>query len=240
MYKIFSRAEIEHLYNTHIKKDESYFAPIKKEEILSLKFEYNVGEKHFTHSPEGHDFPRIKCLLDFKAWIKKYNITDIKHFLATDISDPEVNFLKFKDHTSIWYDEKTEANDLHTVKLENNKYDFVLFSQTIEHLYNPFMALTNLYNATTEGGYIFTSMPTINIPHMTPIHFNGYTPMGLCMLFESVGFKTVEIGYWGNYKYIKRIFKKHSWPDYRKLMNFFGQVANEPKNVAQTWILARK
>ncbi len=240
MTRTFSRSEIENLYNIHIKKDEVYFAPITKEEILSLKFEYSVGSQKFFYSPEGHDFPRIKCLLDFRAWIEKHNINNIKNFLSTDLSDPEVNFLKFNNYTSINYDEKSEANDLHTINLEKNKYDFILFNQTIEHLYNPFLALTNLYNATQEGGYIFTSMPTINIPHMVPIHFNGYTPMGLCMLFESVGYKTVEVGYWGNYRYIKTIFKKHSWPDYRKLLNIFGKVINEPKNVAQTWILAKK
>lgn len=240
MTKIFSKADIESLYNQHIKKDKAYFAPIKKKEILSLKFQYTIGGQTFTHSPEGHDFPRIKCMLDFRNWIEKYNIGTVEHFLATDISDPEINFLKYDNYTSILYDQDTEENDLHTIKLEPNKYDFVLFSQTIEHLYNPFLALTNLYNATKPGGHIFTSMPTINIPHMTPFHFTGYTPMGLCMLFESVGFKTVEVGYWGNYEYIKTIFKTHSWPDYKKLLNILGQIKNKPRNVAQTWILAKK
>ncbi len=240
MPKIFSKAEIEEFYKKHIKKDKSYYAPITKKEILSLKFEYTVGDRHFAHSPEGHDFPSIKCLLDFMSWVEKYQINNIEHFLSTDLSDPEVNFLKFKNYTDIQYDDKTEANDLHTIKLEPNTYDFVLFSQTIEHLYNPALALSNLYNATKEGGYIFTSVPTINIPHMTPIHFGGYTPMGLCMLFESAGYKTLEVGNWGTYNYIKTIFKTHNWPDYSKLINIFGRIKNKERNVAQTWILAQK
>lgn len=240
MAKIFSNHEIEVLHGKYVLKNKAYFNPITKKEIESLKFEYMVDAQKFTFSPEGHDFPRIKCLLDFRSWIADHQIGQIGHLLSTDVSDPEISFLKYQKLTAIPYDPATGENDLHTISLEKEAYDFVLFSQTIEHLYNPFIALANLYEATKPGGYIFTSMPTINIPHMTPIHFTGYTPMGLCLLFESAGFNTVEIGYWGNFKYISSIFKTHLWPDYRKLLNMFGGVPNEERNVAQTWILARK
>ena len=76
--------------------------------------------------------------------------------------------------------------DLHTIASTTefeNEFDFFLFNQTIEHLYNPFEAMKQVYEIVKPGGYVFTSVPTINIPHMTPIHFNGYTPMGLAMLF---------------------------------------------------------
>jgi len=52
----------------------------------------------------------------------------------------------------------------------------------IEHLYNPFMAMENIYKYIKPGGYVYTSVPTINIPHMTPIHYNGYNPY---VLFNS-------------------------------------------------------
>ena len=73
-----------------------------------------------------------------------------------------------------------------------NSFDFFLFNQTLEHLYNPFHAVENIYKIVKPGGYVFTSVPTLNIPHMTPVHFNGFTPMGLAMLFLSAGFEIVD------------------------------------------------
>ena len=71
---------------------------------------------------------------------------------------------------------------------------------------------------------------------MTPIHFNGFTPMGLSMLFKTANFEIIEIGQWGNYEYISKLFHTHSWPSFNTLSDF----TNEDKNVAQCWILARK
>jgi hypothetical protein len=87
---------------------------------------------------------------------------------------------------------------------------------------------------------LFTSVPTINIPHMVPFHFNGYTPIGLCMLMKSVGFEIVELGYWGNFKYISELFNKHNWPSYEQLIDDNNNITNEPKNVVQCWILVKK
>ena len=116
-----------------------------------------------------------------------------------------------------------------------------MFSQTIEHLYNPLLAIKKIYEHIKPGGYVFTSVPTINIPHMTPIHFNGIYPMGLVTLFESVGFNVLETGQWGNHNYIKYIFKNHDWPDYNQLKIVGnGKVVNEDKNIAQCWCLAQK
>jgi hypothetical protein len=98
----------------------------------------------------------------------------------------------------------------------------------------------NLKEHLKEGGYMFTSMPTINIPHMLPFHYNGYTPLGLCMLMKSVGLEVVELGYWGNYDYISKLFKTHNWPSYEDLIDKDGNIPNEQNNEVQCWILVRK
>ena len=97
------------------------------------------------------------------------------------------------------------------------------------------MALENIYKYVKPGGYVFTSVPTINIPHSTPIHYNGYNPMGLTLLFLSTGFDVIETGQWGNYDYINQLFKQHSWPDVSQVSH-----VNEERNVSQCWILARR
>ena len=74
---------------------------------------------------------------------------------------------------------------------------------------------------------------------MTPIHFNGYTPMGLAMLFKTCNFEIIEMGQWGNLDYIVKLFYSHSWPGYDTL-NKNNIVTNEERNVCQCWILAQK
>ena len=130
--------------------------------------------------------------------------------------------------------------DLHTIsKHFKNEFDFFLFNQTIEHLYNPFEAIKQIYEIVKPGGYVFTSVPTINIPHMTPVHFNGFTPMGLAMLFKSANFEVIEIGQWGNFEYIQKLWNTHNWPGYDQL-HHNNIITNEEKNVCQCWILAKK
>jgi len=117
----------------------------------------------------------------------------------------------------------------------------MLFSQTLEHLYNPLLAVKNIFEHMAPGGYVFTSVPTINIPHMIPAHFSGIYPMGLATLFMSVGFNLLEIGQWGNHNYLKFIFKNHTWPDHNQLKEVGnGIIIKEDRKIAQCWCLVHK
>jgi SAM-dependent methyltransferase len=224
---MISEEEIYKLYNNKVKLPESYF---KKYEILPI-----CTVKTYNYTWSGHDFPRIWCILDFIEWIKKYNI-NVKHLGYTWDNDPELEFITPSKKTLISYPQY----DLHNISnYFKNEFDFFLFNQTIEHLYNPFEAIKQIYEIIKPGGYVFTSVPTLNIPHMTPFHFNGFTPMGLAMLFKTANFEIIEIGQWGNFDYISKLWSTHSWPDYDKLNNY-NIVTNEERNVCQCWILARK
>jgi len=224
---MFTEDELNYIYHNKVKLPPSYF---KKYESVPpcpvKKYNYDWG---------NHDFPRTWCILDFIEWTNKHNIT-IEH-LGYTADDPELEFILPSKKTLISYPQY----DLHTVSNHfNNEFDFFLFNQTIEHLYNPFEAVKQIYNTLKPGGYVFTSVPTLNIPHLTPIHFNGYTPMGLAMLFKSSNFEIVEIGQWGNFDYIAKLWNTHSWPGYYNLRNNNNIVVNEERNACQCWILARK
>lgn len=222
--KVFSERELMEIYNNIVKKDSNYFKknnPLPNCPIISWNFNWS-----------GHDLPRNFAILDFREWIKKHNISNGQELGITGKDDPELNFLNYNNKNLLSY----PPYDLHKYySIFNNKFDFFIFNQTIEHLYNPFLALENIYKYIKSGGYIYTSVPTINIPHLTPIHYNGYNPMGLALLFISVGFEVLETGQWGNYEYINKLFKDHKWPDANKVSHI-----NEEKNVAQCWILAKK
>ena len=224
---MFSESEITQIYKTKVKLPSSYF---KKYETLPncpvMSYNYNWG---------NHDFPRTWCILDFIEWTKKHNI-QVDHLGYTCNNDPELEFIHPSRKTFMPYPQY----DLHTISRHfNNEFDFFLFNQTIEHLYNPFEAIKQIYQIVKPNGYVFTSVPVINIPHMTPFHFNGYNPMGLAMLFKSANFEIVEIGQWGNYDYITKLWKMQDWPDYN-MLHTNNVVNNEEDNVCQCWILAKK
>jgi SAM-dependent methyltransferase len=224
---MFSEEEIRALYNNKVKLPDSYFH--KYENIPPCPV------KSFGYHWQNFDYPRNWCILDFIDWIKKHNIS-VEHLAYTYEGDAEVEFINPVKKTLISY----PPYDLHTISTHfKDEFDFFLFNQTIEHLYNPFEAVKQIYETLKPGGYVFTSVPTLNIPHMTPIHFNGFTPMGLAMLFKTANFEVVEIGQWGNFDYIQRLWGNHEWPGYNTLQNN-NFVSNEERNVCQCWILAKK
>jgi len=224
---MYTAADIVKIYNDKVKLPPSYF---KKYEVLP-----KCPVRAYNYEWGYYDFPRTWCILDFIEWTKKHNI-QINHLGYTCESDVELEFINPVKKTLVSY----PPYDLHTISNSfRNEFDFFLFSQTIEHLYNPFDAMKQIYEIVKPGGYVFTSVPTINIPHMTPIHFNGFTPMGLAMLFKSANFEIIEIGQWGNYEYIQKLWNTHNWPGY-DVLNHNNEVTNEERNVCQCWILARK
>ena len=189
---MFSEEDIKNLYINKVKLPETYF---KKYETLPSHL---LQQDNYNWM--DYDFPRTWCVLDFIEWNQKHKI-NIEHLGYTCDIDPELEFIVPLRKTILPYPQY----DLHNIsKHFKNEFDFFLFSQTIEHLYNPFEAIKQIYEIVKPGGYVFTSVPTLNVPHMMPIHFNGYTPMGLAMLFKSANFEIVEIGQWGNFDYIQK------------------------------------
>jgi SAM-dependent methyltransferase len=222
--KKFSANKLEQIYTTIVKHNNSYFTKHKRLPSCPIKsWNYQWGDK---------DMPRNFCVLDFIEWVQKHDISSGNTLGITCPTDMELEFLNYKNTTTLSY----PPYDLHELYDQFiNVFDFFVFNQTIEHLYNPFIVIENIYQYVKPGGYVFTSVPTINIPHMTPIHYNGYNPMGLAILFISAGFDVVECGQWGNHEYINKLFKTHCWPGADKVSH-----VNEERNVVQCWILVRK
>jgi len=231
----FTEEEINQIYNISVKKSESYFSmhdTLKDSEKILLDDVFS----HPLYKWDTRDYPRAMAILDFRDWIEKHGIIS-KNMAYTHPDDPELKLIKYENSTSLVYDPNKNIGDLHLLN-DQKKYDFFLFNQTLEHLYNPYVSVKNIYNSMIDGGYVFTSVPTINIPHSTPIHFNGLNPMGLSMLFKTCGFEIIETGQWGNNEYINSIFTNHSWPGYSGLSE--SGRKNQELNVVSCWILAKK
>jgi SAM-dependent methyltransferase len=215
------------IYESHFKKRSSYF-----ERFASIPDTLSEEERG---SWLNRDVPRLASLYDFREWIEKYQIQTGESLLYTCDTDDELKHIEYKHKHYIPY----PPYDLHTLSLSKKDFDLVVFNQTLEHLYNPYLAVANLFDHLKSGGYLYTTVPTINIPHMTPIHYWGITPMGLAVMMYSCGFDICELGYWGNKKYIDYIFTKNDWADYTQVQTD-GKIATDLVCQAQTWILVRK
>lgn len=235
MFKKFTENEIIDFFNLKVKKNESY---ITKYDFLSEELKVLLDNifSHRLYKWNIRDYSRVRTILDFMEWINLYKITPI-NLAYTYEDDPELKLITYENKYLINYDNNNGDGDLHNLTIKE-KFDFFLFNQTLEHLYNPFLSIKNIYNSLKNNGYVFTSVPTINIPHAMPIHFNGFTPLGLAMLFKTCGFEVLEIGQWGNYEYLTKLFNAHSWPGYSHLSE--NGIKNEEKNVVSCWILAQK
>ena len=222
----FTESQITDIFNSKVKKPSSYFS-------RQLP---NCPLKMWNYSWRFHDTPRCFCVIDFIEWINKYNLNHVKTLNTTHLNDPELEFITADKINEYPYMYKNNIeNDLHKF-INREKCDFFLFNQTIEHLYNPFIAIKNIYDNLNDNGYVFTSVPTNVIPHDTPFHFANWTPMGLAMLFKSAGFEIKEIGQWGNKNYIHNAFGvKHDFPDIIKCGSH-----NEELNICGCFILAQK
>ena len=233
----------ERLWHSVVKHtvDKTY---LRKYENISMQLKRN-SEPEWKWKWKNKAYPRIPCLLDFEAWVSKYSLRSPKHLLTTDPNDPELEFLSPQRVTQFVHTQSSFNNgDLHFIPCDVNPardFDLVVISQTLEHLYDPLLALANVFHFMEPGGYIFTSAPANNKPHMTPAHYFHYTSMGLAVLFQRAGFEVLEVGAWGNQKYDEGMFVKKLWLDFSDLQNEDGLIVNEADtNPDDVWLLARK
>ena len=229
--KLFSEKEVVEIYNNHIKRDDSYYNKSHKR-----YFELSDSDKKKFFNI---DFPRVASIFDFKDWIEKYDLKNVESILSTYRDDYELEYVNSKSITYVEYGENGQ-NDLHTLNIEKKDFDFIIVNQTFEHLYNPFLCVRNLFDHLKPGGYLYTTAPTINIPHMVPFHFWGITPIGLCILGKSAGFEICECGFWGNLEYLNYIFTQGRWPNNGDVFDVNGIIKNNDLCQAQTWVLLQK
>ena len=226
-------SQLRHVWHTvWTKLDKAYFAKYEKfESFLPLQKSWKW---------EGKDFPRIPAMLDFASWAVKYNFSSLDRVMKTTF-EPELEFFNPKTIVLYPFQGHNHIGDLHlpiNVTRIGGQFDLILLGQTFEHLYNPFLAAVNLYDALVPGGFLYANVPFINFPHMTPYHYMQFTLDGFaCMLFQC-GFEIVEVGQWGNQEYVQYIGKQ-IWADYTNLMHN-GSIINQKMMPVQVWVLVRK
>lgn len=194
--------------------------------------EYLMRYKKLYLEPKKWDWierevPRVIAVMEFEKYVEKYDIKpkrmlsfsahkgngDVTALKGTGDEDPELRFLTVEKLYNFNFDDDMENHDLHKLNIPKHNYDFVMFNQFLEHLYNPLMCIENVYSYLEKGAYIYLNVPTLNLIHGYPYNFiTGFTPVGLGCLLKQAGFKVLEIGQWGNFDYIDIVFRQNNWP----------------------------
>jgi SAM-dependent methyltransferase len=187
---------------------------------------------------ENKDFPRVISLIEFKEFMEVNNNPKFENVLSFNgQNDPEYEYLNYTNIINFNYTDNPIKYDLHNLDIDKKDFDFFMSNQTLEHLYDPCLVLRNIYDHMKPGGIVYMNLPSMNMPHSTPLHYyTGFTPVGLGCIFKQAGFEILDIGFWGNSNYYDFVLNKGIWPDYRQMTNYSYEKDKE----AITWIFARK
>lgn len=103
------------------------------------------------------------------------------------------------------YGQITYVCDLRQIPVEDARFDFVFFSQTLEHVPDPSDVLAELFRVMKPGASIWLSAPLFYEEHEQPWDFYRYTQFGFKHLLEKAGFEMTDIqwleGYFGTLSY---------------------------------------
>ena len=103
------------------------------------------------------------------------------------------------------YSPTTYVCDLKSIPTEDNRFNFIIFNQVLEHLPEPQLVLAELYRVLKPGGKMIYSGPLCYEEHEKPYDFYRYTQFGLQYLFGATGFEIERLdwleGYYGTIGY---------------------------------------
>lgn len=257
MRKLFSAREIEALARSAVFPHGGYFTKYADMDKSLDTLRDTTGINLRAKKPLP--FPgRVFSVLDLVEWNQTFGFLDCKQALAMSLTDVELGLLTptCSDSVDQWIypisstpDRATalaeHRGDLHyPITLPNaGKYDFVVFGQTLEHLYDPVLGLKNIADAMAPGGYMFTSVPMLNHLHSSPHFFSMPTPYGLAMWCQMAGLDPIKIGQFGSEQSVTNLGANPTWwpsfPSYyNKTRN--PQIINDPLTPTDIWVLAQK
>lgn len=103
------------------------------------------------------------------------------------------------------YATSTYVCDLQSIPVEDQRFDFILFNQVMEHLPEPKRVLAELHRILKPGGKMIYTGPLFYEEHEQPYDFYRYTQFGLHHLFNATGFAIERLdwleGYFGTVGY---------------------------------------
>lgn len=107
-------------------------------------------------------------------------------YIGLDYNMAQENFDYKKSEDVILYDGKN-------FPFENNSFDYLYHTETLEHIKEPKHFLKECNRVLKDGGIMFFSVPFQARYHYIPFDYYRYTPSSLETLLEEAGFNNIKI-----------------------------------------------
>ncbi len=125
------------------------------------------------------------------------------------------------------YAPATYVCDLKHIPVEERRFDFIVFNQTMEHLPEPQQVLTEFHRILKDDGKMIYTGPLFYEEHEQPYDFYRYTQFGLRHMFSSAGFVIERLdwleGYFGTVAYQLRGMSRYlPWRPSHLRLGLFG------------------
>jgi SAM-dependent methyltransferase len=136
--------------------------------------------------------PRLNGrLLDFGCGLKPYeHLFTVDEYVGVDYAGEGETYRK--DKVDFIYDGKT-------LPFPDHAFDSIFSSEVLEHVFNPEEIMKELYRILKPGGQMLFTFPFAMPEHEEPNDYARYTSFAAISLFESHGFKVIELEKTGNY-----------------------------------------
>lgn len=89
--------------------------------------------------------------------------------------------------------------DAQAIPLEDESFDSIVSTQTLEHLPEPQKAIKEFYRLLKKDGYALITVPFFNEIHDEPYDYWRFTKFSLEKIFKEAGFKIVELEQTGGF-----------------------------------------
>lgn len=120
------------------------------------------------------------------------------------------------------------------------QYDVVICEQVLEHVRDPWLAVSTLESLCRPGGHVVMSTPFMLRLHFAPSDYWRFAPDGLRELATAAGLEIAEQGAWGNSWCVRA--NRRRWIVFRPFHRVMSRwsLANEPLNPQVIWLFARR
>ena len=142
---------------------------IKLSKILSRKGIYPFLSKEFKNICSGKKVLSIGAGGEVNLILNQYSKKNSFDMVSFDIDknmQPDI------------------LGDICKFDFKEEKYDYVVIAEVLEHLHSPHLAISNIYSLLNHGGKIILTVPFIFPIHERPYDYYRYTKYGLEFLFK--------------------------------------------------------
>ena len=99
------------------------------------------------------------------------------------------------------------------IPVDDGRFDYIVFNQTLEHLREPAKALAELFRVLAPGGTILCTVPFFFEEHEQPYDFFRYTQFAHRYMFANAGFQVDKIewleGFFGTAAYMFHVIARN-------------------------------